>query len=109
MRTYLVSAVAFLSALAITNQLVFGLIVSGSHGAITIAWKNDEITYVMDRNVRHYDIYRPSSGTAVCVGTSSRDLRTMPWSKLAQRQHSAEDTRLAADQQTERKQMMYSR
>lgn len=43
MRTYLVSAVAFLTALGITDQSVFGLIVSGSHSAITMTWKNIEV------------------------------------------------------------------
>lgn len=115
------SAVAFLSALGITNQPVFGLIVSGPHGAITIAWKNDENTYVMDRNVRHYDItdlfqalqfvlvlprlaHHGKKFHDLFQENALKQLEYKPRSKLAQQQHSAEDTRLAADQQTERKQ-----
>lgn len=76
----------------------------------------------MDRNVRHYDITDPLQALQfvsvlprlVRHGKKLHDffqekvlkqLEYKPWSKLAQRQHSAVDTRLAADQQTERKQI----
>lgn len=76
----------------------------------------------MDRNVRHYDITDPLQALQfvsvlprlVRHGKKLHDffqekvlkqLEYKLWSKLAQRQHSAEDTRLAADQQTERKQI----
>ncbi|KAG1814099.1 hypothetical protein EV424DRAFT_1348920 [Suillus variegatus] len=39
--TYLVSAVTFLSELGITDQPVFGLVVDGALGAITMAWKTN--------------------------------------------------------------------
>ncbi|KAG0696443.1 hypothetical protein DFH29DRAFT_879354 [Suillus ampliporus] len=59
MRTYLVSAITFLSALGITNTPVFGLVVNGTRGAVTMAWKEEEKIYIMERNVRHYDITDP--------------------------------------------------
>ncbi|KIK37733.1 hypothetical protein CY34DRAFT_444009 [Suillus luteus UH-Slu-Lm8-n1] len=59
MRMYQVSAVTFLSALGITDQPVFGLVVNGTLGAITMAWKTNDQIYVMERNVRHYDIRDP--------------------------------------------------
>jgi hypothetical protein len=43
MRIYQVSAVTFLSALGITGQPVFGLIVNGTLGAITMAWKTSDV------------------------------------------------------------------
>ncbi|OJA11657.1 hypothetical protein AZE42_08379 [Rhizopogon vesiculosus] len=59
MRTYLVSALHFLDALSITEQPIFGLVVNGRLGAVTMAWKKNEKIYVMERNVRHYDITDP--------------------------------------------------
>ncbi|KAG1741780.1 uncharacterized protein EDB91DRAFT_1279845 [Suillus paluster] len=59
MRTYLVSAITFLSALGITNEPVFGLVVNGPRGAVTMAWKKGEKIYIMERNVRHYNITDP--------------------------------------------------
>ncbi|KIK32100.1 hypothetical protein CY34DRAFT_102242 [Suillus luteus UH-Slu-Lm8-n1] len=59
MRTYQVSAITFLSTLGITGRPVFGLVVNGTLGAITMAWKTNNQIYVMERNVRHYDIMDP--------------------------------------------------
>ncbi|KAG2345373.1 hypothetical protein BDR05DRAFT_998507 [Suillus weaverae] len=59
MKTHLVSAVTFLSELGITEQPVFGLVVNDTLGAITMAWKTNSQIYVMERNVRHYDIRDP--------------------------------------------------
>ncbi|KAG1723266.1 hypothetical protein EDB19DRAFT_2029127 [Suillus lakei] len=59
MRIYLVSALTFLSELGITDQPVFGLVVNGARGALTMGWKTNDRIYVMDRNVRHYDITDP--------------------------------------------------
>ncbi|KAG1860404.1 hypothetical protein F4604DRAFT_1957815 [Suillus subluteus] len=59
MKTYLVSAVTFLSEFGITDQPVFGLVVNGPLGAITMAWKRNNRIYLMERNVRHYDIRDP--------------------------------------------------
>ncbi|KIK46074.1 hypothetical protein CY34DRAFT_76730 [Suillus luteus UH-Slu-Lm8-n1] len=56
---YQVSAATFLSALGITDQPVFGLVVNGTVGAITMAWKTNDQIYVMERNVQHYDIRDP--------------------------------------------------
>ncbi|KAG2753439.1 hypothetical protein P692DRAFT_20722495 [Suillus brevipes Sb2] len=56
---YQVSAVTFLSVLGITDQPVFGLVVTGTIGAITMAWKTNGQIYVMERNVRNYDIRDP--------------------------------------------------
>ncbi|KIK33991.1 hypothetical protein CY34DRAFT_52627, partial [Suillus luteus UH-Slu-Lm8-n1] len=56
---YQVSAVTFLSALGITDQPVFGLVVDGTLGAITMAWKTNDQIYVMERNVRYYEIRDP--------------------------------------------------
>jgi hypothetical protein len=43
MRIYQVSAVTFLSALGITDQPVFGLVVNGTLGAVTMAWKTKDV------------------------------------------------------------------
>jgi hypothetical protein len=43
MRVYQVSAVTFLSELGITDQSVYGLVVSGTLGAITMAWKTNKV------------------------------------------------------------------
>jgi hypothetical protein len=43
MRMYQVSAVTFLSALGITDQPVFGPVVNGTLGAITMAWKTNDV------------------------------------------------------------------
>jgi hypothetical protein len=43
MRMYQVSAVTFLSMLGITDQPVFGLVVEGALGAITMAWKTNSV------------------------------------------------------------------
>ncbi|KAG1753086.1 hypothetical protein EDD22DRAFT_827972 [Suillus occidentalis] len=59
MRIYQVSAVTFLSTLGITDQPVFRLVVNGTVGAITMAWKTNNQIYVMERNVRNHDIRDP--------------------------------------------------
>jgi hypothetical protein len=43
MKTYLVSAVTFLSEFGITDQPVFGLVVDGTLGTITMAWKRKNV------------------------------------------------------------------
>jgi hypothetical protein len=43
MRMYQVSAVTFLSILGITDQPIFGLVVNGTLGAITMAWKTNDV------------------------------------------------------------------
>ncbi|KAG2358641.1 hypothetical protein BDR07DRAFT_1294366 [Suillus spraguei] len=60
-KTYLVSAVTFLSEVGITDQPVFGLVVNGTLGAVTMAWMTNRVCqiYIMERNVRHYDIRDP--------------------------------------------------
>jgi hypothetical protein len=40
---YQVSAVTFLSILGITDQPVFGLVVNGTLGTITMAWKTNDV------------------------------------------------------------------
>ncbi|KAF9236662.1 hypothetical protein BU15DRAFT_49781 [Melanogaster broomeanus] len=55
-RVYLVSALSFLKALGVDDQPVFGLVVSGARGALVMAWQDDEKYFIMERNVRHYDI-----------------------------------------------------
>ena len=42
MKTYLVSSVHFLDALGITDQPVFGLVVNGRLGAVTMAWRRNK-------------------------------------------------------------------
>jgi hypothetical protein len=42
-RIYQVSAVTFLSTLGITDKPVFGLVVTGTLGAITMAWKTNDV------------------------------------------------------------------
>ncbi|KAG1855961.1 hypothetical protein F4604DRAFT_1932104 [Suillus subluteus] len=107
MKTYLVSAVTFLSEFGITDQPVFGLVVNGALGAITMAWKRNNRIYVMERNVRHYDIRDPLQALQFVSilprlarhGLGLRrllekqlatidvnQLQSKPWSKLAQRQ-----------------------
>jgi hypothetical protein len=118
MKTYLVSAVTFLSKLGITDQPVFGLVVNGTLGAITMGWKTNNQIYIMERNVRHYDIRDPLQALQFVSilprlarhGHSLRrllekqlaiidvnKLTSKPWSKFSQRQ---EDDRLAAAEQT---------
>ncbi|KAG1814311.1 uncharacterized protein BJ212DRAFT_1588349 [Suillus subaureus] len=119
MKTYLVSAVTFLSEFGITDQPVFGLVVNGALGAITMAWKRNNQIYVMERNVRHYDIRDPLQALQFVsilprlaryslglrrllekqlATIDVKQLQSKPWSKLAQRQ---EDERLAATKRTE--------
>ncbi|KAG2756650.1 hypothetical protein P692DRAFT_20868302 [Suillus brevipes Sb2] len=102
MRIYQVSAVTFLSTLGITGQPVFGLVVNGTLGAITMAWKTRNQIYVMEHNVRHYDIRDPLQALQFVSillrlarhGVSLRGLLegqpaisdVKPWSKLYQRQ-----------------------
>jgi hypothetical protein len=43
MRTYLISALQFLDALGIPEQPVFGLVVNGSLGAVTMAWQRNGV------------------------------------------------------------------
>jgi hypothetical protein len=76
MRISLVSALRFLAALSITEQPVFGLVVNGRLGAVIMAWQKSEACtlsvhtvsessqgiqkiYIMERNIRHYDISDP--------------------------------------------------
>ncbi|KAG1814313.1 uncharacterized protein BJ212DRAFT_364751 [Suillus subaureus] len=114
MKTYLVSAVTFLSEFGITDQPVFGLVVNGALGAITMAWKRNNRIYVMERNVRHYDIRDPLQALQFVsilprlarYGLGLRrllekQLQSKPWSKSAQRQ---EDERLAAAKRAESEQ-----
>ncbi|KAG1855963.1 hypothetical protein F4604DRAFT_1590554 [Suillus subluteus] len=121
MKTYLVSAVTFISEFGITEQPVFGLVVNGALGAITMAWKKNDVCriYVMERNVRHYDIRDPLQALQFVSilprlarhGLGLRRLlerqvaaidvdqpQSKPWSKLAQWQ---EDERLATAKRTE--------
>ncbi|KAG2115581.1 hypothetical protein BD769DRAFT_1073401 [Suillus cothurnatus] len=119
MKTYLVSAITFLSELGITDKPVFGLVVNGTLGAITMGWKTNGKIYIMERNVRHYDIRDPFQALQFVSilprlarhGHSLRrllekqltiidvnKLTSKPWSKLPQRQ---EDERLAAAKRTE--------
>ncbi|KAG1717685.1 hypothetical protein EDB19DRAFT_1179074 [Suillus lakei] len=113
MRIYLVSALTFLSELGITDQPVFGLVVNGARGALTMGWKANGRIYVMDRNVRHYDITSPLQALQfvsvlprlACHGLRLRSLlnkqlaiidvnrlQSEPWSKFPQH----EDEKLAA-------------
>ncbi|KAG2031347.1 hypothetical protein BDR03DRAFT_1016227 [Suillus americanus] len=122
MKTYLVSAVTFLSEFGITDQPVFGLVVNGPLGAITMAWKRNDRIYVMERNVRHYDIRDPLQALQFVsilprlaryglelrrllekqlAAIDGNQLQSRPWSKLAQRQ---EDERSAAAKRTESEQ-----
>ncbi|KAG2358645.1 hypothetical protein BDR07DRAFT_1417213 [Suillus spraguei] len=118
-KTYLVSAVTFLSEVGITDQPVFGLVVNGTLGAVTMAWMTNKQIYVMERNVRYYDIRDPLQALQFVSilprlarhGLDLRgllekqlaiidvkELQSKPWSKLLQRQ---EDERLAAAQRTQ--------
>ncbi|KAG2070359.1 hypothetical protein BDR04DRAFT_1118400 [Suillus decipiens] len=122
MRTYLVSAVTFLSEFGLTDKPIFGLVVDGTLGAITMAWKTNNQIYIMERNVRYYDIRDPLQALQFVLillrltryGLSLRraldqqlaiidagELQSKPWSKLYQRQ---EDERLAAARRTEAQQ-----
>ncbi|KAG2358643.1 hypothetical protein BDR07DRAFT_1379277 [Suillus spraguei] len=122
MRTYQVSAVTFLSELGLTDKPVFGLVVNGTLGAVTMAWKTNDQIYIMDRNVRYYDIRDPLQAMQFAsilprlarYGLNLRHalekqlaildvdkLQPKPWSKLYQRQ---EDERLVAAMRTEARQ-----
>ncbi|KAG2129702.1 uncharacterized protein EDB93DRAFT_1234381 [Suillus bovinus] len=122
-KTYLVSAVTFLSEFSITDQPVFGLVVNGALGAITMAWKTNNVLvqqiYIMEHNVRHYDIRDPLQALQFVSilprlarhGLGLRHIlekqlteidmtrfQSKLWSKLPQR---LEDKRLAAAKRTE--------
>ncbi|KAJ7435667.1 hypothetical protein B0H11DRAFT_1755805 [Mycena galericulata] len=59
---YLVSLVAFYSALGIEDYPFFSLVTLGKLGAILMAWKSSRrkaITYLIERNVRKFDISSP--------------------------------------------------
>lgn len=57
-----VSAITFLSALGITDQPVFGLVVNGTLGAITMAWKTNDVCAA---SVHHFR----SDVANICHGT----------------------------------------
>ncbi|KAG2072984.1 hypothetical protein BDR04DRAFT_1152865 [Suillus decipiens] len=121
-KTYLVSAVTFLSEFGLTDKPVFGLVVNGTLGAVTMAWKSNNKIYIMERNVRYYDIRDPLQALQFVsilprfarYGLSLRralekqlavidvgELQSQPWSKLYQRQ---EDEGLMAARRTEAQQ-----
>ncbi|KAG2358646.1 hypothetical protein BDR07DRAFT_1462916 [Suillus spraguei] len=123
-KTYLVSAVTFLSELGLTDKPIFGLVVNGTLGAVTMAWKTNNQIYVMERNVRHYDIRDPLQAMQFVsilprlarYGLGLRhvlekqlaiidvnQLQSKPWSKLCQRQ---EDEKLVAARRTEAQQVV---
>ncbi|KAG2351287.1 hypothetical protein BDR07DRAFT_1247983, partial [Suillus spraguei] len=106
---YLVSAVTFLSEVGITDQPVFGLVVNGTLGAVTMAWMANKVCqiYVMERNVRYYDIRDPLQALQFVsilprlarhglnlrgllekqlAIMDAKELQSKPWSKLLQRQ-----------------------
>ncbi|KAH7905544.1 hypothetical protein BJ138DRAFT_1228738 [Hygrophoropsis aurantiaca] len=58
-RTYCVSSLKFLATLEITDQPVFGLVVNGTVGTILMSWQKGEKIYIMERNVRSYNICDP--------------------------------------------------
>ncbi|KAH7923387.1 hypothetical protein BV22DRAFT_1093049 [Leucogyrophana mollusca] len=58
-RIYCVSSLKFLEAIGITNQPIFGLVVSGTKGVLWLAWSNGQKTFIMERNVRQYDLQDP--------------------------------------------------
>ncbi|KAG2129704.1 uncharacterized protein EDB93DRAFT_109566 [Suillus bovinus] len=118
-KTYLVSAVTFLSELGITEQPVFGLVVNSALGAITMAWKNNNQIFIMERNVRYYDIRDPLQALQFVsilprlarhglglrhllekqlTGIDMTRILSKPWSKLSQR---LEEKRLAAAKRTD--------
>ncbi|KAG2353151.1 hypothetical protein BDR07DRAFT_1310575 [Suillus spraguei] len=107
MKTSLVSSVTFLSKLGIVDKPVFGLIVNVTLGAVTMAWMTNKQIYVMERNIRHYDIRDPLQALQFVSilprlarhGLDLRgllekqlaiidvnELQSKPWSKLPQRQ-----------------------
>ncbi|KAJ7224969.1 hypothetical protein B0H12DRAFT_1328780 [Mycena haematopus] len=60
-RMYLVSMVAFYTALGVEDFPFFALVTSGKAGAILMAWKSSKHakTYLIERNVRTFDISSP--------------------------------------------------
>ncbi|KAH7918445.1 hypothetical protein BV22DRAFT_1041778 [Leucogyrophana mollusca] len=58
-RIYCVSSLKFLEAIGITNQPIFGLVVSCTKGVLWLAWSNGQKTFIMERNVRQYDLQDP--------------------------------------------------
>ncbi|KAJ7248848.1 hypothetical protein B0H12DRAFT_1234838 [Mycena haematopus] len=60
-RMYLVSMVAFYTALGVDDYPFFALVTSGKTGAILMAWKSSKHgrTYLIERNVRTFDISSP--------------------------------------------------
>ncbi|KAJ7263684.1 hypothetical protein B0H12DRAFT_1217397 [Mycena haematopus] len=60
-RMYLVSMIAFYTALGIEDYPFFALVTSGKMGAILMAWKSSKHarTHLIERNVRTFDISSP--------------------------------------------------
>ncbi|KAF8217828.1 hypothetical protein K438DRAFT_1656768 [Mycena galopus ATCC 62051] len=60
-RMYLVSVVAFYSAIGIEDHAFYSVVTSGRLGAVIMAWKSStsKIIYLMDRNVTVFDISIP--------------------------------------------------
>ncbi|KAJ7161889.1 hypothetical protein C8R43DRAFT_1233455 [Mycena crocata] len=60
-RMYLVSLVAFYTALGIDDRPFYCIVTSGKIGAILMAWKSSKQkqTYLLERNVRKFDISIP--------------------------------------------------
>ncbi|KAG2079289.1 hypothetical protein BDR04DRAFT_1086513 [Suillus decipiens] len=106
-KTLLVSAVIFLSEVGITDQPIFGLVVNGTLGAVTMAWMTNKQTYIMERNIRHYDIRDPFQALQFVsilprlarhglnlrgllekqlANIDVKELQSKPWSKLPQQQ-----------------------
>lgn len=72
MKTYLVSALRFLDALSITEQPVFGLIVNGRLGAVTMAWQKNEVRPLLFRllpkaheKIRKFTLWSVMYGTTI--------------------------------------------
>ncbi|KAJ6620016.1 hypothetical protein B0H10DRAFT_1765677, partial [Mycena sp. CBHHK59/15] len=56
-----VSIVAFYDALGIKDYSFYSLMMSGMKGVVLMAWRHKDkaITYLMERNVREFDLSSP--------------------------------------------------
>ncbi|KAJ7077154.1 hypothetical protein B0H15DRAFT_569586 [Mycena belliarum] len=61
-RMYLTSVISYYAALGIENYPFYGLVTSGTRGAILMGWKSQEQKkiYLMERSIYQYDISSPA-------------------------------------------------
>ncbi|RDB29891.1 hypothetical protein Hypma_014044 [Hypsizygus marmoreus] len=90
-RLYCTAAITFLATLQITEQPVFGLVTCGSKGTVIMCWKFKEQIYIMERNMRTFDISEPLQAFHLATFL----LRLAKWSQQLHAKYSAKDKNVA--------------